>query len=253
MNRRPGLAGFDLQSQSLQSYAALSETLNQSQVDALHSQLAQFRSALVRFASEHRRDILRDPSFRHAFQQMCASIGVDPLAGPRQGGWWSEVLGLGDWQHELGVQIVDICVNTRDRNGGIIEMTELIRLLSKLRGVDGDNSKAGKITEEDVIRSIKTLEPLGAGYRVIKVGNKSMVCSSVKELDNDQAVVLALAQKLGGRFDERSLITDTHWAVDRARAAVSNMIERDGLCWVDEQEDHGVSYWVPSAITWDDE
>ncbi|KAF8313271.1 winged helix DNA-binding domain-containing protein [Clavulina sp. PMI_390] len=254
MNRRPGLAGFDLHNQSLQSYAALGETLNQNQVDALHSQLSQFRSALVRFASEHRRDIVRDPSFRHAFQQMCASIGVDPLAGPRKGGWWSEVLGLGDWQHELGVQIVDICVNTRERNGGIIEMTELIRLLSKLRGVDGDSSKAGKITEDDVVRSIKTLEPLGAGYRVIKVGSKSMVCSSVKELDSDQAVILSLAQKTGGRFDEKTLVIHTRWTVERARAAASNMIDRDGLCWVDEQDESGgISYWVPSAIAWDDE
>ena len=257
MNRRPGLAGFDVQTQSLQSYAALSEALNQSQVDALHSQLTQFRSALVRFASEHRRDILRDPSFRHAFQKMCASIGVDPLAGPRKGGWWSEVLGLGDWQHELGVQIVDICVNTRERNGGIIEMSELIRLLSKLRGVGNgtatSTSKAGKITEEDVIRSIKTLEPLGAGYRVVKVGNKSMVCSSVKELDNDQAVILALAQKYGGRLDETLLVTETQWTTERARNAIRNMIERDGLCWVDEQEEHTISYWIPSVITWGDE
>lgn len=253
MNRRPGLAGFDLQTQSLQSYAALSETLNQSQVDALHSQLSQFRTALVRFASEHRRDILRDPQFRHAFQQMCASIGVDPLAGPRKGGWWSEILGLGDWQHELGVQIVDICVNTRERNGGLIEMNELIRLLSKLRGLEGDTSKAGKITEEDVARSIKTLEPLGAGYRIVKVGVKSMVCSTVKELDSDQSVMLALAQRSGGRFDERLLLQETMWSVERGRAAVSNMVERDGLCWVDEQEEHGISYWVPSAIAWDDE
>lgn len=253
MNRRPGLAGFDLQTQSLQSYAALSETLNQSQVDALHSQLSQFRTALVRFASEHRRDILRDPQFRHDFQQMCASIGVDPLAGPRKGGWWSEILGLGDWQHELGVQIVDICVNTRERNGGLIEMNELIRLLSKLRGIEGDTSKGGKITEEDVARSIKTLEPLGAGYRIVKVGTKSMVCSTVKELDNDQSAMLALAQKCDGRFDERLLLQETMWSVERVRAAISNMVERDGLCWVDEQDERGISYWVPSAIAWDDE
>lgn len=253
MNRRPGLAGFDVQTQSLQSYAALSEDISQGQVNALHSQLSHFRSALVRFASAHRRDILRDPSFRHAFQQMCASIGVDPLAGPRKGGWWSEVLGLGDWQHELGVQIIDICINTRERNGGVIEMTELIRLLSKLRGVDNDTSKAGKITEEDVIRSIKTLEPLGAGYRVIKVGDKLMVRSSVKELDNDQAAILALAQKHGGRFDEALLVTETHWTTERARNVVRNMIERDGLCWVDEQEEFAVSYWIPSVIPWDDE
>lgn len=180
---------------------------------------------------------------------MCASIGVDPLAGPRKGGWWSEILGLGDWQHELGVQIVDICINTRERNGGLIEMNELIRLLSKLRGVGGTGDA---ITEDDVSRSIKTLEPLGAGYRIVKVGSKSMVCSSVKELDNDQSTILALSQGLGGCFDEESLIANTKWTTERARAAIDNAIVRDGLCWVDEQEEHGTSYWVPSVMTWED-
>ena len=251
MNRRPGLAGFELQTQSLQSYAALSSTLNQNQVDALHAQLAQFRTALSRFASEHRQDIRRDPAFRHAFQKMCASIGVDPLAGPRKGGWWAEVLGLGDWQHELGVQIVHICIHTRERNGGLIDMSEVVRMLSKLRGVNAGD-KAGGITEDDVVRSIKTLEPLGAGYQVVNVGNRLMVRSSVKELDGDQSTILALAQKMGGRFEERHLVEETQWTIDRTRVAMDNMIIRDGLCWVDEQEDTSVSYWVPSAMVWDD-
>jgi ESCRT-II complex subunit VPS22 len=90
---------------------------------------------------------------------MCSSIGVDPLAGPRKGGWWAEMLGLGDSLYELGVQIVDVCVSTREKNGGLIEMRELARLLSKLRGVDDR-----VITEDNLVRSIKTLESLGAGY-----------------------------------------------------------------------------------------
>jgi len=119
-----GYAAFERQKLSTSSFAQLSDQLNQSQVQDLHAQLAQFRASLAHFAANHRDSIRKDPLFRRAFQQMCSNIGVDPLAGPRKGGWWAEMLDLGDWQYELGVQIVDVCVSTRERNGGLIEMGE---------------------------------------------------------------------------------------------------------------------------------
>ncbi|KAG6821140.1 hypothetical protein H0H93_005360 [Arthromyces matolae] len=241
-----GIAAFERAEQSNRSFAQLSSALSQSQVNHLHAQLAHFRSALADFASTHRNSIKNDPVFRQAFQQMCASIGVDPLAGPRKGGWWAEMLGLGDWQHELGVQIVDVCVSTRERNGGLIEMSELVHTVSKLRGVHG-----GGITEDDVLRSIKTLEPLGAGYQVVEVGGKKMVRSVVKELDEDQSVILAIAQVEGGRVVEDIIVQRKGWTRERAKAALENMVHRDGLCWLDDQDEQfGRSYWVPSTMQW---
>ncbi|KAF8201471.1 EAP30/Vps36 family-domain-containing protein [Pholiota molesta] len=247
MRRGVGLAAFDRQEQSKRSFAELSSELSKGQVENLHKQLDQFRTALAHFASTHRDSIKNDPTFRHAFQQMCASIGVDPLAGPRKGGWWAELLGLGDWQYELGVQIVDVCVSTREQNGGLIAMTELVRLVSKLRGVSG-----GGITEEDVISSIKTLQPLGAGYQVVEIDGRKMVRSVVKALDDDQTVILAIAQEAGGRVVEDQLIQRKGWTRDRARAALENMLLRDGLCWLDTQDERtGRSYWIFSAMQWD--
>jgi len=248
MQRRGvGLAAFDRQEQSKKSFATLSTQISENQVENLNSQLTQFRIALTHFAATHRESIKSDPSFRHAFQQMCSSIGVDPLAGPRKGGWWAELLGLGDWQYELGVQIVDICVTTRERNGGLIEMSELVRMVSKLRGVAG-----GGISEDDVVQSIKTLQPLGAGYHVIEIGGSKMVRSVVKELDEDQTVILAIARSEGGRVVEDQLIVRKGWTRDRARTALENMLLRDGLCWLDEQDEQtGRSYWVPAAMQWD--
>jgi ESCRT-II complex subunit VPS22 len=177
---------------------------------------------------------------------MCSSIGVDPLAGPRKGGWWAEMLGLGDWQYELGVQLVDVCVSTRERNGGLIEMSELVRLVSRLRG------RGGVITEDDVMRSIKTLQPLGAGYQVVEIGGRKMVRSLVKELDDDQSVVLAIAQQEGGRVSQELLMERKGWTSERCRAALENMVYRDGLCWVDDQDERcGRAYWVPSSMQWD--
>ncbi|KAF8964037.1 EAP30/Vps36 family-domain-containing protein [Flammula alnicola] len=247
MRRGVGLAAFDRQEQSKRSFAELSSELSRAQVENLHSQLDQFRTALTHFASTHRESIKNDPSFRHAFQQMCSSIGVDPLAGPRKGGWWAELLGLGDWQYELGVQIVDVCVSTRERNGGLIAMSELVRLVSKLRGVSG-----GGITEEDVMRSIKTLHPLGAGYQVVEIDGCKMVRNVVKALDEDQTAILAIAREEGGRVIEDHLIQRNSWTRDRARAALENMLLRDGLCWLDAQDERaGRAYWVFSAMQWD--
>lgn len=247
MHRRGvGLAAFD-RNQTSKRFEELSNSISQSQVSHLTNQLSQFRTALTHFASTHREKIKSDPSFRHAFQQMCTSIGVDPLAGPRKGGWWAELLGLGDWQYELGVQIVDVCVSTRDRNGGLIEMTELIRMVTKLRGVSG-----GSITEDDIIQSIKTLEPLGTGYQVVEIGGRNMVRSVVKELDDDQTAILAVAQEQGGRVVEDMLIQRRQWTRDRARTALENMLLRDGLCWLDDQDEEcGRAYWVTSAMTWE--
>ena len=246
MRRGAGLAAFDLQAQSKRSFAVLSSEISQSQVENLQSQLTQFRTALAHFASEHREKIKSDPSFRHKFQQMCSSIGVDPLAGPRKGGWWAELLGLGDWQYELGVQIVDICVSTRERNGGLIALSELIRLVSRLRGVSGDT-----ISEEDVVRSLKSLQPLGTGYKLVEIDGCKMVRSVPKELDGDQAVILAIAREEGGRVIEDHLIQRKGWIRDRARTALENMLLRDGMCWIDTQDESGRAYWVFSAMQWD--
>ncbi|KAJ2930056.1 hypothetical protein H1R20_g7028, partial [Candolleomyces eurysporus] len=247
MHRRGvGLAAFDRQ-QTTKRFQQLSNEISESQVAHLNSQLTQFRSSLTHFASTHRDKIKSDPAFRHAFQQMCTSIGVDPLAGPRKGGWWAELLGLGDWQYELGVQIVDVCVSTRERNGGLIEMSELLRMVSKLRGVSD-----GSITEDDIVQSIKTLQPLGTGYQVVDIGGRKMVRSVVKELDDDQMTILALAQEHGGRIVEDMLIQRKQWTRERARTALENMLLRDGLCWLDDQDEQsGRAYWVTSVMKWD--
>ena len=47
--------------------------------------------------------------------EMCASIGVDPLASSK--GFWSEMLGFGDFYYELSVQIVEVCMAASHRTG----------------------------------------------------------------------------------------------------------------------------------------
>ena len=62
-----------------------------------------------------------------------------------------------DW---TGVQIVEICVQTREHNGGLIDLQELHRLLCQRRTASRD-----QVSEDDCTRAIKKLEvELTAGF-----------------------------------------------------------------------------------------
>ena len=253
-----GISALTRRQDTEQSYNTLSNEISRDQLKNLHTQLFHFRSSLQKFAQTHREKIRKDPSFRHAFTIMCANIGVDPLAGGASSSfgegrlaWWGELLGLGDWNLELGVQVVDICVSTRDRNGGLIELSELLRLLRKLRG--NGSSSTNVVSEDDVVRAIRTLKPLKAGYEVLTVGNVKMVQSVPRELDADQAIALTVARESGGRLVEGLLVRRCGWTRQRAYVALENMALRDGICWVDDQDElDGRSYWVVSLARWED-
>lgn len=51
-----------------------------------------------------------------------------------------------------------------------------------------------QISEDDIVRAIKTMKPLSGGYEVLQIGNRKLVRSVPKELDKDQSALLLLAQ-----------------------------------------------------------
>lgn len=93
---------------------------------------AEMYCCVCRFALEHKEDVRKHPTFRAQFHEMCARVGVDPLASNK--GFWSEMLGLGEFYYELGVQTIEACLVTKKINGGLTELSDLRRLVQKRRG-----------------------------------------------------------------------------------------------------------------------
>ncbi|KAG1149603.1 hypothetical protein G6F37_001889 [Rhizopus arrhizus] len=196
-----------------------------------------FKANLQEFAQKHRKDIRKDPTFRAHFQKMCANIGVDPLASNK--GFWADLLGVGDFYYELGIQIIEACITSRSSDGGLTELSEIMRRIKTMRGMDTKQ----QITEDDMIRAIKTLKPLSGGYQVLQIGDKKLVRSIPKELDKDQTTLLLLAQKEGYvTFD--MVYRELGWNNERIAAATTHLLQ-DGIAWIDSFE--GIdSYWIPS-------
>ncbi|KAI9142722.1 EAP30/Vps36 family-domain-containing protein [Paraphysoderma sedebokerense] len=242
MRRNIGVAGLHRQVQAKAQFKEVGNKLATEQLEQLKSQLAKFKELLQEFAIKHKKDIKRDPQFRLRFQQMCNNIGVDPLASNK--GFWAEMLGVGDFYYELGVQIIEICLATRASNGGLMDITDLKLKLERMRkmgtGIDID------ISEDDIIRSIKTLKPLGNGFEIVTIGNRKMVQSVPKELNTDLGAVLELAQSTNGRVTLRMLQEKLSWLDERGKTALETLL-RDGLVWIDLQDGEYPSYWVSSS------
>eukprot|EP00116_Pleurobrachia_bachei_P019401 sb/3479663/ len=90
------------------------------------------KEGLEEVVMKYKSEIKKNPEFRAHFQVMCSKIGVDPLASSK--GFWAQLLGVGDFYYELGVQIVEVCLATRPTNGGLITVEELCNKLGERTG-----------------------------------------------------------------------------------------------------------------------
>lgn len=262
MRRGPGIVALDRKASSNDHYSSLSQRFNEAKLDELKSQIEHFSHSLRTFAVAHKDDIRKDPEFRHAFQRMCASLWVDPLAGHpktsnsgvslgKVANLWSDLTGMSDWQYELGVQIVDYCISTRAQNGGIISMQDLINGVIRIRqgrsqaAVDGDSL----VTPEDVERSIQALQPLGCGYDIFSLNGTKMIRTVPQELSDDALFVLecltmaeapckdtlGVPHVTAQHLVKHSQVghSDTSWTLPRAMKVLEDMVMNDGTLWID--------------------
>lgn len=231
-------------------------------------QVRVFQEALGAFADKYRADINRDPAFRHEFLRMARNLGVDPLASSK--GFWADKLGVGSFYYDLSVQIVDICLSTREKNGGLLPMKELLQRLAKTREarlklqrrIQGASAAISlEITEEDVRRAISKLSVLSSEYSIISVGcsgpttfsssSSSFVLSVPADLaaGNDSATVLQVAvtehgKDAGGRSSSfltiKGVTQTLGWTKERSLRALDTLL-KDGLCWLDKNNDNTIN------------
>lgn len=157
MRRRAGVGAIQKQKLAAEKYRDKGTELQESQFEQMTKQMDIFRENLEGFASKHKNEIRKNAQFRRQFQEMCAAIGVDPLASGK--GFWS-ILGMGDFYYELGVQVVEVCLAANHSTGGMIELGELRKRLITARG---QNVRHQEITNEDILIAAKKLKIFGNG------------------------------------------------------------------------------------------
>ena len=247
--RGVGLSAFQNRTSLSTSYASHGASLRTSQTSSLQTQLSVFQSLLHNFALQHADTIKSNPTFRAEFARMCNAIGVDPLAGSNVKGkaagkgWWGQVVGgeVNDFYFQVAVRVVEVCRTSRAENGGLIAVEECRARVGRGRGLGGELD----VTDDDVLRAVKSLAPLGSGFSIVVVGSKQMIRSIPKELNTDQSTVLEATQILG--YVTCSMLEDNlGWEQARAETVVDDLLG-DSLVWVDMQTPEK-EYWSPAFM-----
>lgn len=100
------------------------------------------------------------------------------------------------------------------------------------------------MSEDDISRAIGKLKTLGSGFRLVKIGNKSLVQSVPGELNQDKNAALDLAQSKG-YTSERELMQDLKWSETRASETVLALL-KEGLAMIDKGAPDGKPLlWFP--------
>ncbi|GMF35916.1 unnamed protein product [Phytophthora fragariaefolia] len=224
MRRRGvGIGAVRKKQEQAKQFSEVGEQLVEDNLAHVAAQLELFRANLQAFALQHKSSIKRDPDFRRKFQVMCAKIGVDPLASKK--GFWSELLDVGDFYYELAVQIIEVGILTRPKNGGLIGMGDLLRLLAEKRG-----PAVQAPTDDDVKRAVKKLSVLGEGFQLIEMEERTMVGG--RQLGEELCYRDGARGAEPGPLDDPGAGADHGWHGERqhpgARAAVGQEAQHAG-------------------------
>ena len=211
--------------------------IENAKMSEMQSQFDEFRRQLEEFAHKYKKDIKKDAEFRARFNQMCVSVNVDPLASNK--GFWANILGIGDFYYELSVQMIDICLQTRDVNGGLIEINELREKIQNHR-----SKKSSSISIDDIKRAIDKVKVLGNGFGLITIGDdREMIKSVPIELNRDHCAILNICNDTACTTIIQ-LKKALNWPIYRIEETLDLMLQQ-GLAWIDEQA-NDLMYWFPS-------
>jgi len=204
----------------------------------MRDHLQVFKQQLEQFAAKHRKELNKDPVVRKRFLEMCKSIGVDPLMSNR--GFWAQILGVGDFYYEVGVQVIDVCLRTRHKNGGLFEVTSLCNHLNGIRP-----KHAQQVTVDDITRSMDKLKVLGSGFSLQVMGVPPNECKMVQsvplELNQDHTSVLQEAREKGF-VNVAQLMSQLKWDSARSTNALE-YLEHQGMAWIDDKAPDRVRVW----------
>ncbi len=228
MRRKVGVGAVKDRQNEQEKYSKMGKSMEDTKISFVKDLMGKFQNSLTEFAMKHRDRINSDPEFRQQFHKMCLSVGVDPLASSK--GFWSDLLGVGDFYFDLGVKVIEITVQTRSINGGIMGVQEVMDRLQQ-----SNLQLRGHIILDDIMRAVDKIKVLGSGFRIVRIGNKWMVISVPMEINQDHEVIMDISQSNEGMFTKDIIVHGLNWSEERFNRVVNTLLQ-EGMVWIDKFE-----------------
>ena len=239
MRRNVGVGKVRNSQRTRERYDRTGKDLAETKKEHVEASLVDFRARLTEFAQQNVKLINKDPEFRKEFHTMCALVGVDVLATSKNSSVFGNLFGgLNDFYVQLGVKILNLSLETRATDGGLMPFTRVLRSV---------NAKSTIASADDVRRAVTSLESLGSGLCCVVVDDVDYVSTLDPLESRDELEALAAADPSTGRIDVHKLRNEI--GVDRASKALTELSSRS-VAWIDSGGGENVdAYYVYSVYS----
>ncbi|CCW60592.1 unnamed protein product [Phytomonas sp. EM1] len=178
MRRGIGVSHVQQQRQTKQQMAELGAQITAERVGHIADQLETLEKHLRELMHKHEKEIKSDPVVRARFRQIADSIGVDLISSNTN--IFSGALGLGNFYYDLAAKLVEACMKERKFCGSYVPLKKVIQTVQRIYDRQAEFSSAPekdrvRISEGDVITSLKKLRCLGSGYHIVTLSGVSYV------------------------------------------------------------------------------
>lgn len=239
MRRGVGISGLQRKVKTKEAYGVVGASAESRNREHLKALVSAFREHLEHFAEQHRDTIRANGQFRAKFMRMCLHMGVDPLRS--QKGFWAQLLGISDFYYEIGIQVIECCMQRRSY-GGLVDIECVHSYVRRRRGLEaqsedakvGDSSSSAmssNVSIYDIIRSISKLKVLGNGFAIVNIGSRNFVRSLPRELATDENEILEMASS-SGYVSEHDVVSKHNWSKTRFDECMKILLD-EGLAMVD--------------------
>lgn len=176
---------------------------NESKVQEMRKIYDDLKINMNKYSTQYENEIRNNKHVRAKFINICNKIGIDPIVSKRS--MWGM---LGDFYNQISIQILRICEKTKDINGGLLKIEDLISIFNR-------TYPSNQIDKNDVIKAVQNIEQLGNGCKIV---DNNYISTVPFELSNDQVSLMKMAEGTG--YVSCSIAKSSGWTEDRFNLAV---------------------------------
>lgn len=156
-----------------------------------------------KYSQQYESEIRNNKEVRAKFINICNKIGIDPIVSKRS--MWGM---LGDFYNQISIQILRICEKTKDLNGGLLKIDDLLNIFNR-------TYPKNQIDRKDVFKAVENIEKLGSGCKII---DGTYISTVPFELSNDQISLMKMAKRSG--YVSLTIAKSSGWTDDRFNLAI---------------------------------
>ncbi|MHA1978604.1 MAG: hypothetical protein ACW98F_01275 [Candidatus Hodarchaeales archaeon] len=193
-------------------------------LNEMSKKIKNLHKELQKLESQYKSDIKKNPELAQKVMKLREELGLPRALGIYDVGdkpsLKSRLQGKDEYINYLGLRIIEVGKEVRNRTGGILSISELILKLN-------DESKGIVVSISDVNDTLKLLNSNGLIHQIRKLAGMKIIEFTDPELTQDHQRILELAAQANGQLSMTELVQKSTWTMERVERTINVLIDKN--------------------------